>query len=95
MLDDPDGVAKRVPDAHVGAIEVIGGLLGNVGDAARFESLVEPPGIVRIEDKAAQGALRNQLAEQLSRRSSCSGGPGCSREISVPPLPGTRTVSQR
>src|SRR6266581_1757569 len=68
LLEDPDGVAERVPDAHVGAIEVVGGLLGEVGDAAPFEGLIQPPGVVGVEDEAAQGALRDQLAEPLSRR---------------------------
>ena len=36
-LEDPDGVAEGVADAHVGAVEVVGGLLGDVGDATRLE----------------------------------------------------------
>ena len=63
LLQDPDGVAERVADAHVGAVEVVGGLLGEVGDAARLERLVQAAGIVGDEDEAAQGALGDELAE--------------------------------
>src|SRR5438309_8886263 len=49
LLEDPDGVAEWVADAHVGAVEVVGGLLGEVGDAARLEGLVQIPDVVRLE----------------------------------------------
>src|ERR1700681_2569223 len=65
-LEDPDGVAEGVADAHVSAVEVIGGLLGEVGDAALLEGLVQAPDVVRDEDKAAHGALGDQLAELRS-----------------------------
>ena len=63
LLKDPDRVAERVADAHVGAVEVVGGLLGEVGDAARLEGLVQGAGIVGDEDETAQRALGDQLAE--------------------------------
>src|SRR6266481_8457303 len=66
LLEDPDGVAEGVADAHVGAVEVLGGLLGEVGDAARLESLVQTPDVVRLEHEPAQCALRDQLAELRS-----------------------------
>src|ERR1700694_2207886 len=65
-LKDPDGVAGGVADAHVGAVEVVGGLLGEVGDAALLESLVQTPDVVRDEDDAAHGPLADQLAELRS-----------------------------
>src|SRR5258706_9149696 len=68
LLEDSDGVAEGVPDAHVGAVEVVGGLLGEVGDAARLEGLVQTPDVVRLEHEPAHGALRDQLADL------CSGG---------------------
>ena len=67
-LEDPDGVAERVADAHVGAVEVVRGLLGEVGDAALLEGLVQRPGVVGVEDEAAHGALGDQLAELLGGR---------------------------
>src|SRR2546430_7833159 len=66
LLEDPDGVAEGVADAHVGAVEVVGGLLGEVGDAARLEGLVQTPDVVRLEHEPAQRALRDQLAELRS-----------------------------
>src|SRR5947208_16304468 len=66
LLEDPDGVAEGVADAHVGAVEVVGGLLGEVGDAARLEGLVQTPDVVRLEHAPAQRALRDQLAELRS-----------------------------
>src|SRR5439155_1103916 len=66
LLEDPNGVAEGVADAHVGAVEVVGGLLGEVGDAARLEGLVQTPDIVRLEHEPAQRALRDQLAELRS-----------------------------
>src|SRR5205807_6928065 len=66
LLEDPDGVAEGVADAHVGAVEVVGGLLGEVGDAARLEGLVQTPDVVRLEHEPAQSALRDQLAELRS-----------------------------
>src|SRR6202035_22052 len=67
-LEDSDGVAEGVADTHVGAVEVVGGLLGEVGDAALLEGLVQTPDVVRDEDYAAHGALGDQLAEL------CGGG---------------------
>src|SRR2546430_7708065 len=66
LLEDPDGVAEGVADAHVGAVEVVGGLLGEVADAARLEGLVQTPDVVRLEHEPAQRALRDQLAELRS-----------------------------
>src|SRR5262245_16991476 len=63
LLEDPDRVAEWVPEAHVGAVEVVGRLLGEVGDAALAELVVELPGVVRDEDEAAEGALRDEVAE--------------------------------
>src|SRR5438874_6683589 len=66
LLEDPDGVAEGVADAHVGAVEVVGGLLGEVGDAARLEGLVQTPDVVRLEHEPAQRALGDQLADLRS-----------------------------
>src|SRR5438270_4849111 len=66
LLEDPNGVAEGVADAHVGAVEVVGGLLGEVADAARLEGLVQTPDVVRLEHEPAQRALRDQLAELRS-----------------------------
>src|SRR2546421_6018353 len=63
LLEDPDGVAEGVADAHVRAVEVVRGLLGEVGDAARLEGLIQTPDVIRVEDEPAQRALRDQLAE--------------------------------
>src|SRR5713226_8605299 len=63
LLEDPDRVAEGVADAQVGAVEVVGGLLGEVGDAPRLEGLVQTPDVVRLEHEPAQRALRDQLAE--------------------------------
>ena len=68
LLEDPDGVAERIAEAHVGAVEVVGGLLGEVGDAALLEGLVERPGVVGDEDEAAERALGDQLADLLRGR---------------------------
>src|SRR6266849_751439 len=67
-LKDPDAVAERVADAHVGAVGVLDGLLREVRDAARLERLEQAAGVVRLEDETAQGALGDQLADL--RRSS-------------------------
>src|SRR6267154_4878872 len=48
LLENPDGVAEWVANAHVSAVEVVGGLLGEVGDAARLEGLVQTPDVVRL-----------------------------------------------
>src|SRR6476660_3538266 len=48
-LQDPDGVAEGIADAHVGAVEVVGGLLGEVGDAPLLAGLVERPCVVGME----------------------------------------------
>src|SRR5207248_6322195 len=63
LLEDPDGVAEGVADAHVGPVEVVGGLLSEVRDAARLEGLVQTPDVVRLEDEPANGALGDQFAE--------------------------------
>src|SRR6267154_4900845 len=63
LLENPDGVAEGVANAHVGAVEVVGGLLGEVGDAARLEGLVQTADGVSLEHEPAQRALRDQLAE--------------------------------
>src|ERR1700752_2137076 len=34
LLEDPDGVAERIAQAHVGPVEMVGGLLGEIGHAA-------------------------------------------------------------
>src|SRR6266849_8418233 len=62
-LKDPDAVAERVADAHVGPIRVLDGLLREVGDAARLEGLEKAAGVVRLEDETAEGALGDQLAD--------------------------------
>src|SRR6266568_4099467 len=62
-LEDPDGVAEGVAEAHVDAVEVVGGLLGEVGDAARLEGLVQGPDVVRLEDDGAHRSFGDQLAE--------------------------------
>src|ERR1700694_734850 len=53
LLEDSDGVAKRVAEAHVGAVEVLDRLLGEVSDAARLEGLVETADVVGVEDEGA------------------------------------------
>src|SRR6266566_230508 len=63
LLEDPDSVAERVTEPHVGAVEVLDGLLGEIGDAARLEGLVEPADVVRVEDEGAHRTLGDQLAE--------------------------------
>src|ERR1700687_4221620 len=42
-LEDPDGVAERVADAHVGGVGGSGGLLGEVGGAARLKGRGQTP----------------------------------------------------
>src|SRR5687767_10878458 len=61
-LEDPDGVAEGIAEAHVDAVEVVGGLLGEVCDAARLEGLVQTADVVRLEDDGAHRALGDQLA---------------------------------
>src|SRR5689334_13224815 len=56
-LEDPDPIAERIPDAHVGPIEVVGGLLGEVRHAALLERLVQGAAIVRLERNPADRAL--------------------------------------
>src|SRR5207253_6808560 len=41
LLQDPDRVAERVAYAHIGPVEVVSRLLGEVGDAALLERLVQ------------------------------------------------------
>src|SRR2546430_7243464 len=65
-MEDPDGVAEGDANAHVGAVKVVGGHLGEVGDAARFEGLVQTPDVVRLEHEPAQRALGDQLADLRS-----------------------------
>src|SRR2546426_7751262 len=65
-LEDSDRVAERVAEAHVGAVEVVDRLLGEVGDASLLERFVQGSNVVGVEDEAAQRALRDQLAELLS-----------------------------
>src|SRR4051812_9702347 len=67
-LEDPDGVAERVAQAHVGPVEVLHRLLGEVRDSAGLEGLVQRARVVGVEDEAAQRALGDQLAELLGRR---------------------------
>src|SRR5687767_4462653 len=62
-LEDPDGVAEGVAEAHIDAVEVVGGLLGEVGDSARHEGRVETSDVVRLENNGAHRALGDQLAE--------------------------------
>src|SRR2546423_903110 len=63
LLENPDGVAERVTKPHVGAVEVLDGLLGEIGDTARLERLVETADVVRVEDEPAHRTLGDQLAE--------------------------------
>src|ERR1700730_12260528 len=62
LLEDPDGAAERVAEAHVGAVEVLDRLLREVRHAARLESLVQAANVVSVEDEPAQGTLGDQLA---------------------------------
>src|SRR5215208_7136645 len=41
LLEDPDRVAERISDTHVGAVEVVGRFLGEVRDTALLERVVE------------------------------------------------------
>src|SRR4029450_5893612 len=63
LLEAPDRVAERIANAHVRAVEVLGGLLREVRDAARLERFVEALGIVGDEHEAAQRSLGDELAE--------------------------------
>src|SRR4029077_10957723 len=63
LLQDPDRVSERVTEAHVGAVEVLDGLLGEVRDAAGLERLVETADVVRVEYEAAHRTLGDQLAD--------------------------------
>src|SRR5713101_3305668 len=94
LLEDPDGVAEGVADAHVGAVEVVGGLLGEVGNAARLEVSYRPrmSSALNTSPPSAPFVISSRSCAAVA--SSCTGGPGSSREISVT-SPGTRTVSQR
>ena len=67
LLQDANGVAEGVPNAHVDAVEVVRGLLGEVGDAALSEGVVEGADVVGDEDQAAQRTLGDQLAQLLGR----------------------------
>ena len=60
----------RMPDAfphHVSAVEVVRGFLGEVGDAALTELVVEGAGIVGDEDKSTERAFGDQLAKLIAR----------------------------
>src|SRR5262245_39578556 len=67
-LEDPDRVAERIAEAHVGPVEVVDGLLGEVADAPLLERLVEGVDVVGVEDEAVEGALGDQLAELVGGR---------------------------
>ena len=95
LLQDPDGVAEGVADAHVGAVEVIGWLLGEVGDAALLQGLVQAPGVVGQENEAAQGALGDQLAKPGSRGIVVQRGARQLEEDLRARSPGKSTVSHR
>lgn len=66
LLQNPDGVAEWVANAHVGSVEVLGGFLGEVGDAPLAQRVVHGARVVGDEHEAAQGALGDQLAQALS-----------------------------
>src|SRR5262245_47210147 len=66
LLQDPDRVAERVTESHVRAIEMVGGLLREVGHAAPLQLLVERVRVIGDEDQTAQRPLRDELA-QLGR----------------------------
>src|SRR2546429_5135229 len=66
LLEDPDAVAEGIAEAHVGAVEVLDGLLGEVGDAALLQGLVQTPDVVRIEHEGAHRALGDQLTQLRS-----------------------------
>src|SRR5687767_60393 len=72
-LQDPDGVAEGVADPHVGAVEVVGRLLGEVGDAPFLQGLVQGPAVVRLEGHPADRAFRDELTD-LRRRGLVVGG---------------------
>ena len=96
LLQDADGVAEGVPNAHVGAVEVLRRLLGEVGDAALAECVVEGAGVVGDEDQAAQRTLGDQLAKLLGRRLVVERRARLlERDLGRLVPPGTRTVSQR
>src|SRR6185503_3011769 len=63
LLEDPDRVAERVAEAHVGAVEMLDGLLREVTDAARLEGLVKTANVVGAEDEGAHRTFGDQLAE--------------------------------
>src|SRR5262249_4438928 len=66
-LEDPDRVPERIAEAHVGAVEVVRGLLREVGHTAGLEGLEEPDRVVRLQDQAAHGALRDELSQRRAR----------------------------
>src|SRR5439155_17233159 len=63
LLQDPDGVAERIADAHIGPVEMIGGFLGEVRDTPLLERLVESASIVGDEHEAAQRSLGDDPAQ--------------------------------
>ena len=63
LLEDPDRVAERIANAHVRAVEVVGGLLREIGHTAPLERLVQLAGIVGDEHEAAQRALGDELPD--------------------------------
>src|ERR1700690_390484 len=68
LLEDPDPVAEGIAKAHVGAVEVVGRLLREVGDPARPEGFVHCADVVHDEHEPAHRALGDQLAELRRRR---------------------------
>src|SRR6267378_4203459 len=94
LLEDPDGVAEGVPDAHVGAVAVRDRLLGEVRDSARLSVSYRPRTSSELNTRELIAPLVISSRSCAAVASSCSGGPGSSRKISVT-APGTRTVSQR
>src|SRR5919201_6260172 len=63
LLEDPDGVAEWVAEAHVRAVETFRGLLHEVSDAARLEFLVQTLDVISQKNQAAESTLGDQLAK--------------------------------
>jgi hypothetical protein len=94
-LQDPDRIAERISNAHVRAIEVLSGLLREIGDTALAKRLVEAASIVGDEHKATQGSLGDELPQLGGGGLVMQRRPRLPSEISVPGSPDTRIVSQR
>src|SRR5487761_74575 len=62
-LEDPDRVAEGVADLHVGPVEVVGGLLDEVGYTALLQGFVQTADVVSVEDQSTHCTLGEQLAE--------------------------------